>query len=168
MKPKSFLSQLSVILRNLANQLDKKTYKIVYLDDQPSQIILFESMILSGAEFQFKGFSSVKYAMPYIRSHACDLVLLDLQLGAGVADGKWQAYSLRETPSLRQVPIVVISQYIERWRVENRATAPGLLYYEDDGLLYMTKEQLTQFELITALRDILATHTTTDEPAIAA
>ena len=149
---------LAIKMHRMAEKLGQRPlYNIVYLDDSSGHLIWFEDMIRPAREFRFEGFPCARLAMPHIRERKPDLVVIDQMLGSQEPDGLALAYTIKEAPHLQDVEVVVISQYRDRATVEHRATAPGLLYYTQDGVHFMSK-QLSRSELITSLRDIILAH----------
>jgi len=115
--------------------------KRILLVDDSLTVLTFERMMLAGEGFELETASSGSEALQKVEAKPSDLVLLDIML-PGI-DGVETCRQLKENPTTRHIPVIMVTTKGESANVE-RAFAAGC----DD---YLTKP-LDKLELITKVR----------------
>jgi CheY-like chemotaxis protein len=85
---------------------------VLVIEDNPSHLKLAHH-VLSAAGFDVDEAEAAEQAMASIKSHKPDLILLDLEL-PGI-DGLTLVLKLKADPETRDIPIVAVTSYPERY-----------------------------------------------------
>jgi len=85
---------------------DKKTYKVVYIEDDRDMIDLVR-VVLSRGNFELLGITEGREGLNIVREKKPDLVLLDLMLPDM---GGWAIYQqMKSDPTLKDIPVIVVT-----------------------------------------------------------
>ena len=98
-------------IRELSDDPARGVRRVLYIEDNAMSMKLVE-LLLRGRNVVFRGASTAAEGIAAAREEAPDLILLDLQLPDG--SGEDVLRTLRAEPSLRAVPIVMLSAQASR------------------------------------------------------
>lgn len=103
-----------------------KTYKLLYVEDNPANLKLLERIVKRHTPFAFITATDGQSGVDKARNELPDLIVLDIELP--LMDG-WEAFALLQgTPCTAQIPVIALSANARKEDIEKGLKA-GFMHY---------------------------------------
>ncbi|HEX7022175.1 MAG TPA: response regulator [Trueperaceae bacterium] len=120
------------------------TKTVVVADDQESQRVIFEMMLLQ-EDFEVVLLADGQEVLNYLKNHTPDILLLDVNMP--YLDGLSICDRVKRVPRLKQVPVIIVTS------LDEAATKAGSDWVRADALLH---KPVGRDQLLRTVRTLLA------------